>query len=155
MRVTRTRSLLSIGMIMLALTACNKPGKSSNNPIPSDSNSPSNSTPSGQGTQAADPAPPPQPIVIPAGTVLTVTIDQSISTKTNSSGDHFAASLAVPVTVNGEQVIPTGARASGTVTTAQSAGHLKGSATLALTLDSVNLNGQSYPLQTSSFEEAS
>lgn len=131
------------------LAGCGKSSTSQN----SASNSPSGSANQPAAQQPAPPPPPP-PIVVPAGTVLTVTIDQSISTKTNSSGDAFAASLAEPVTVDGQTAIPQGAHASGTVTQAQSAGRIKGGALLALTLDSVTVNGQKYQVQSSSFEEA-
>jgi hypothetical protein len=83
-----------------------------------------------------------------------VTLDQAVGTKGNNSGDRFDASLAAPVTVEGREVIPAGAKAVGTVVTAASAGHLKGGATLALTLDSLRINGQKYSIETSQFEEA-
>jgi len=116
------------------------------------SNSPSGG--SSASKSAPQPPPPPPPIVVPAGTILTVTVDQSISTKTNTSGDAFPASLAEPVTVDGQTAIPQGAHATGTVTQAQAAGRIKGGAVLALTLDSVTVNGQKYQIQSSSFEEA-
>jgi len=50
-------------------------------------------------------------------------------------------------------VLPTGTRAKGTVVQADSAGRVKGGAVLALTLDSITVNGQSYSIQTSEFEE--
>jgi hypothetical protein len=98
--------------------------------------------------------PPPPPVVVDSSTVLTVTLDQTVSTQTNTSGDRFAASLAVPVTVNGSEVLPVGTHATGTVVAAKAAGHLKGGSLLELTLDSLTVNGQSYPIQTSEFEEA-
>jgi hypothetical protein len=98
--------------------------------------------------------PPPPPVVVDGGTVLTVTLDQTVSTQTNSIGDRFAASLAEPVTVNGSQVLPVGTHATGTVVQAQAAGHLKGGSLLELTLDSLTVNGQPYPIQTREFEEA-
>jgi hypothetical protein len=134
---------------IILLAGCGKSSTSQN----SASNSPSGSANQPAAQQPAPPPPPP-PIVVPAGTVLTVTIDQSISTKTNSSGDAFAASLAEPVTVDGQTAVPQGAHATGTVTQAQSAGRIKGGALLALTLDSVTVNGQKYQVQSSSFEEA-
>jgi hypothetical protein len=85
--------------------------------------------------------------------VLAVTIDQDVSTKTNNSGDRFAASLAEPVTVNGQIVVPAGTRATGTVLQAQAAGRVKGGALLQLTLDSITLNGQKFSLDTSEFEQ--
>lgn len=83
-----------------------------------------------------------------------MTLDQAISTKDNASGDRFDASLAVPVTANGRQVIPSGAKAVGTVVTATPAGRLKGGAALALSLDSLRVNGAKYSIETSQFEEA-
>jgi hypothetical protein len=92
-------------------------------------------------------------VVIPAGTLLTVTIDQTVSSKTNNNGDPFAASLAAPISVDGATVLPAGTRAKGTVVQADSAGRVKGGAVLALTLDSLTVNGQPYSIQTSEFEE--
>ena len=133
--------------VLLALWGCSNSGTSSD-ATGSGSNSSSSK-------KEAPAPPPPPPVVIDAGTILTVTIDQSISTKTSSSGDRFAASLAEPVTVAGKEVLPTGTKASGTVTQAASAGKLKGGAVLALTLDSITVRGEKYSIETSSFEEAS
>jgi hypothetical protein len=101
----------------------------------------------------APPPPAPAPVVIEAGKVLTVTVDQNISTKDNSSGDEFAASLAEPVRVDGRTVLPVGTKATGTIVQAQSAGRLKGGAILQLTLDGLRIHGQKYAIETSEFEE--
>lgn len=155
MKSAKTKSWAALAAVIL-LAGC------SGSPKSQDSASDSGSGPAGSVSQRSassqsaaqtTPQPPPPPIVVPAGTVLTVTIDQSISTKTSASGDSFAASLAEPVTVAGQTAIPQGARATGTVTEAQSAGRVKGGASLALTLDSVTVNGQKYQVQSSSFEE--
>src|SRR6266404_3844897 len=53
-------------------------------------------------------APAPQPIVVPAGTTLTVTMDQALSSKTSESGQAFLATLARPVTLRGNTAIPKG-----------------------------------------------
>jgi hypothetical protein len=137
-------------LVLLGLIGCSH----SNTPSSEGSNSSSNSSSSSTNNSAPPPAPAPAPIVIPAGKVLTVTVDQDISTKTNTSGDAFAASLAEPVTVDGQNVIPSGTHATGTVVQAQAAGHLKGGALLELTLDSISFNGQKYSVETSEFEEA-
>lgn len=169
---TRT-IILCFALSSLFFVGCNKtgaPASSSSAPTSSEAASATNpaGSPSGQSANSVPPAPqvPPlgatpapsapelAPIVIPRGTVLTVTIDQSISTKDNSEGDPFAASLAEPLTVDGADVLPSGTRASGTVTQAQSAGHLKGGAVLALTLDSLTVHGKKYSIETNSFEEA-
>jgi hypothetical protein len=98
-------------------------------------------------------APRPQPIALPAGTAIEVTVDQSVSSKTNNAGDRFEASLSAPVVVNGRQVIPAGSSASGTITVAKSAGRFRGNAELAVTLDSVSVDGRTYELQTSTISE--
>ena len=135
--------------VLLALCGCGTLSKS-----PQSKNSDSGASGSeASGAASSAPAPPP-PVVIVAGTVLTVTIDQSISTKTNSSGDRFAASLAEPVTVDGTEVLPTGTKATGTVVQAEEAGHLKGGAVLALSLDSLTVHGEKNAIETSMFEES-
>lgn len=107
---------------------------------------------------AAAPARAPEPqfasIVLPAGTSIEITVDQAVSSETNNAGDHFAASVAAPVVVDGKQVIAKGSAVSGTVTDAKSAGRFKGNAALRLTLNSVSVDGQQYDLRTSSFSRA-
>jgi YmgG-like glycine-zipper protein len=96
----------------------------------------------------------PKPIVIKAGTSIVVTADESVSSKSNNSGDHFDASLAEPVVVGDRVVIPKGAKAIGTVTDAKSAGRFKGNAAITVTLASVRVNGEEYKLRTSEVTEA-
>ncbi|HJY85535.1 MAG TPA: hypothetical protein VKE24_01745 [Candidatus Acidoferrales bacterium] len=129
--------------VLLALCGCGQRG--------STPSSPSGAEPK----KTTAPAAAPQPIVVEAGTVIVATIDQSISSKTNSSGDHFEASVAEPVMVGGKQVIPLGAKASGTVTIAKSAGRFKGNAELGVTLNSISVNGQTYQIQATPVIEAS
>lgn len=102
---------------------------------------------------APAPAPPPPPVVIPAGTTITVTLDQTVNSQTANNGDPFAASLAVPLTSGSLVVLPVGTKVGGTVVTAQSAGKFKGKALLQLVIDSVRINGTRYPMQTNEFED--
>jgi hypothetical protein len=150
--------------VLLAVGGCNKsnPNSNSGNPAggatantPAGNSSAANSPASGAPAANTTPNQPalPPPVVIDAGTLLTVTIDQTVSSKTNNNGDPFAASLAAPISVGGVTVLPTGTRAKGTVVQADSAGRVKGGAVLALTLDSITVNGQPYSIQTSEFEE--
>lgn len=144
----RIRSIApSLAMaFLLGMGGCNQNPTST---TPDSANSAPNA--SSSPVQTAPPAP---PVVIDAGTMLTVTIDQAIDTKTNSTGDRFEASLAEPVRVNGNEVLPVGTKVRGTVTQAASAGHLKGGAVLALTLDSIRSGGQTYPIETSEYSIA-
>jgi hypothetical protein len=94
-------------------------------------------------------APAPKPIVIPAGTAIPVVLDQSIGSKTSTTGQDFTATVRSPIEVGGRLAIPKGARASGIVKDAKSAGRFKGGAVLELTLTSVTVGGTSYDIQTS------
>jgi hypothetical protein len=145
--------------LLLTIFGCSKtsapPATDSNN---SAANSANSSAPNAAINAPAQPAPipppPPPPIEVPVGKVLTVTLDQTINSKVANNGDAFAASLAEPVTVDANIVLPAGTKVRGTIVTAQSAGKFKGNALLQLTLDSVNVNGASYSIQTSEFEDA-
>jgi hypothetical protein len=91
----------------------------------------------------------PRPLLIPADTVLTVVLDQTLSSKTTKPGDKFSATVEPPVEVDGRIAIPKGARAEGIVKEAKAAGRFKGGAVLELTLTSVTVNGREHEIQTS------
>jgi hypothetical protein len=118
---------------------------------PSGPKQPAATPPSSQPQQVV---PVPKPVVVNAGTVIDVTVDQLLSSKTNKPGDKFDASVASPVVVADSVIIPTGAKVSGTVTAAESAGKMTGNASLGLRLDSVTVNGMTYNVKTSAFEKA-
>jgi len=90
----------------------------------------------------------PKPVTLPEGTVLTVRLNESLSSKSNHAGDKFTATIEEPVKVGGKIVIPKGSSVSGTVTDAKARGKLKGSATLRLVLDSVSVKDRNYVIQT-------
>jgi hypothetical protein len=155
----QNKALARIFMVagMVALYGC---GQSSTPSTPGAADSAAgNPVASGSGQRAAEPAPvrapAPKPIVVDAGTAIEVTVDQAVSSKTSNAGDHFDASLAAPVLVGEKLVIPSGAKVVGTVTDAKSAGKFKGNAEISVTLDSITVNGQSYPLKTTSITHAS
>jgi hypothetical protein len=91
----------------------------------------------------------PKPIVVPGDTVLTVALDQTLSSKANKPGDKFTATLESPVEVEGKVAIPKGSRVEGVVKDAKAAGRFKGGAALSLELTSVAVNGKDHELQTS------
>jgi hypothetical protein len=108
--------------------------------------------PQSQAPQRAAPPPaPPPPIVLPAGTVLTVRVDNAIGTKTSHVGDKFSGSIVQPVVQAGRTAIPAGSLVSGTVEQSKQGGKIKGSSTLALRLTSVTVKGVPYPISTGSF----
>jgi hypothetical protein len=87
---------------------------------------------------------------IPDRTPIHVTLDQTLATNKNKAGDHFEATVNRPVVVNGNTVIPKGARVDGIVVDARKAGYLKGKADLRLILHDVRVNGQEYEVHTAS-----
>jgi hypothetical protein len=102
-------------------------------------------------TVSAVPQPPPVPVnvTIPAGTTLTIRIDQRISVKTSRAGETFTGEIVDPVLTGDNSVlVPKGARVGGVVDVSHRRGHFKGSSLLELRLTSLTLNGTRYPLTT-------
>jgi hypothetical protein len=150
---------------VLAIAGCSKPaanmssdatGSTPDATGSSSAPAPSGSPMAGANSSATRPeaAPSAPPVVVRAGVAMDVTVDQAVSSKDSNAGDHFEASFAAPVNVNGRQVIPAGAKATGTVVDAKSAGKFKGNAELTVTLSSVRIHGRDYRIQTSSFTDA-
>lgn len=96
----------------------------------------------------------PKPIVVDAGNKIVITADEAVSSKTSNSGDRFDASIAEPVVVGDRVVIPRGAKATGTVIDAKSAGKFKGNAAITVTLSSVTVHGEEYRLKTTEVTES-
>jgi hypothetical protein len=105
--------------------------------------------------RAIESAPPRAQVVVPNGTSLHVRVDSSIDTRRNRAGDHFSATLAEPIEVEGRTVVPAGTEFTGHVTNAGASGRLKGRAALGLKLDAFRLNGREYPIQTTSVDRVS
>ena len=101
---------------------------------------------------AAATPPAPQPIVVPSGTSLTVTVDQALSSKTSQSGQTFLATLARPVTIDGVTAIPKGSGVTGTVITAKEKGKIKGEGELSLALTGITVHGKSYTIETGTLD---
>ncbi|HZL53917.1 MAG TPA: hypothetical protein VFC37_23540 [Terracidiphilus sp.] len=86
---------------------------------------------------------------IPAGTSLTIRIDQRISVKTSRSGDTFTGEIVEPVLASDNSVLlPKGTLVAGVVDASHRRGHFKGRSLLELRLTSLTLNGTQYPLET-------
>jgi hypothetical protein len=98
----------------------------------------------------ADAAIVPQTVVIPAGTPISVRLQQSISSQSAQAGQHFEAVLDEPIVINGQTVAEKGADAVGHVVAARQSGRLHDSGFLRIALDSVTVNGKMVPVQSSS-----
>ena len=91
--------------------------------------------------------PVPSSVVLRAGSVLRVRLDEAIDTRRNRAGDRFTAPLNEPIVSGDRVVVPKGAVFSGHIAEAKSSGRFKGRAILALSLDSFNLDGREYAIQ--------
>jgi hypothetical protein len=90
--------------------------------------------------------PPTPSIVLRANTALRVRLDQTIDTRRNRHGDRFTATLAEPVVSGDRVVVPQGTVFSGHVAEAKASGRFKGRAVLALSLDSFEMDGRQYAI---------
>lgn len=88
-----------------------------------------------------------EPIVVPAGTTVTVSLGSALGSKLSQSGQTFTGSVAKDVLVGNAVAIPQGATVSGTVTDAKALGKFAGGAVLQVRLDAINLNGADLPVQ--------
>jgi len=68
------------------------------------------------------------PVTVPAGTKIPLSLKQAISTKTTREGDPVYAETAFPVTLNGRLAIPAGTYVQGVITHIKRAGRIKGRA---------------------------
>jgi hypothetical protein len=108
----------------------------------------SNSAMSNTAMQAMKPEPP-KPLIVPAGTVLTVRLADALGSKISTAGQTFTATVASPITIDGRTAIPTGATATGTVVSAKALGRFKGAASLEVRLTSINVKGSDMAISTS------
>jgi outer membrane lipoprotein SlyB len=96
----------------------------------------------------APPPPPPKKFNIPAGTQLTVRLNDSLDSEKNQTGDTFHATLSAPIVLEDQTAIPSGADVTGHVVDVKSAGRFAGNSALTLELTSLSVNGKTYNIQT-------
>jgi ribosomal protein L12E/L44/L45/RPP1/RPP2 len=119
-------------------------------PAPADTPAPAMAQPApAEATAAPAPAPPqPQSYTIPAGTVITVRMIDSIDSSRNHAGDEFAATVDAPIAVGNQVIIPRNSDAHVRLVQAQSAGRMRGRSELEVTLIAVSVGGMNYPVET-------
>ena len=166
----RTRTLLVCLLLLSFFVACSN--KSSDqatttppaNPQqdqaattpPATEPAPATATPAPENTPAAEPAAvkepekpaPPPPVVVPAGTNITVRTQQALSSNKSQTGDSFMATTDSSISVHGKTAIPAGSQVHGTVVEAKAKGKIKGEARLQLALTSITIKGNEYPIET-------
>ncbi len=93
--------------------------------------------------------PVPAQITVPAGTYLTVRVNQRISSDKNQVGDPFTATLVRPLVANGVVLAEPGQTIGGRVAQVQKSGHVSGLAKLGVELTDLALvDGQQLPIKT-------
>ncbi len=94
----------------------------------------------------------PKTVTIPAGTLLTVRVDQTLSTQHNKAGDSFPATLDQPVVVDGLVIAERGSKVEGRVVEADPGGRVSGLSQIQLELIRLNTSdGQRVKVTTESF----
>lgn len=94
----------------------------------------------------------PHKVTVPAGTLLTVRLSESLSSEKNQAGDSFTASLDQPLVVDGFVIAERGSRLEGRILEAEQAGRVRGVASLAIHLVRLHTSdGQDVRLQTEKF----
>jgi len=74
---------------------------------------------------------------VPAGTALMVKLNTTLATFSNRVGDQFQGSLTQPVVLNGQTVIPAGARIEGRVTKLSEPRRISGKPTIGILPEAV------------------
>jgi hypothetical protein len=112
---------------------------------------------------APAPAPNPQPteaaaqgstVTVPAGSVISIRMIDSVDSATNQVGDQFHASLESDLIMNNIVVAPKGADVYGKLEQVQSAGDIKGQSQLQLGLTGIRINGTVVPITTGDYDVA-
>ena len=145
-------------LLLLAVSGCQKSADQSATGSPDSSASGSPNAASSSGSSAKSTvreALAAKPVVVPADTMITVVLDEPLNSKTSATGQNFAATVSAPIEVDGRLAIPKGARATGVVRDAKSAGKFKGGAVLAVSLTSVTVGNSSYDLLTTTHTQTS
>jgi hypothetical protein len=91
-------------------------------------------------------------IYVPAGTRILIRMVDSIDSSKQKAGYRFTATLETNLVVDNIVVAPRGTTVYGQLTSAESAGRMKGSSELTLELTDIVLRGTAYPLLTSTYE---
>jgi hypothetical protein len=147
MRVFSVLALFALAFLMGCSSQPSPPASSTENPGAADGKAGGEGKKSAQ-NKSTETKPVRQIIIIPEGTVITIRLGETLSSKSSSAGQGFSATVAEPVEVSGKTVIERGAAARGSVVDAKGMGHFKGGALLEVKLDSVTIDGKDTSVQT-------
>ena len=151
-------AILTLGLFLsFVLLACGKKpdqttDTSTANPAPA-ATAPAQTQPVQPPPPPMQAAPKPEPIIVPAGTTLTVRLAQAVGSKISQTGETFSGTVASAIVIGGKTAIPAGATVTGTVVDAKALGRFAGGASLTLRLTSINLRGTERAIQTSAVSQ--
>jgi hypothetical protein len=92
----------------------------------------------------------PSSLTLPAGTPISIRLQEPLSSETAKAGQRFKAILDEPLVTQGVTVAKRGATVTGKILAVRRAGSLSAGGILQLGLESVDTGEQKIPLQTSS-----
>jgi hypothetical protein len=92
-------------------------------------------------------------VTIPSGTLIDVRMIDSISSDTDHVGQTYKASLASPVILDSETVIPKGGDVYVKLVDLKSAGNVKGTSEVRVELDRIFVGQQSYVVQSNTYTQ--
>jgi hypothetical protein len=95
-------------------------------------------------------APKAREYVLPVGTKIPIRTTTTLSTKDQTSGATFEASLREPLTIEGVELAPAGAAVSGVVVNSDSGGRVKGRASISIALRSITTKQGVIDIETNS-----
>ena len=101
---------------------------------------------------APKPAPAPEQATVPAGTVVTVRMIDSIDSARNHAGDEFDATVNSAVVAGDRVAIPQGSNARVRLVEAKTSGHMTGRSELQLELVSLTANGTAYNVESGTYD---
>ncbi len=102
------------------------------------------------------PPPPPQPrhVTLPSGTLINVRMIDSIDSSSDHVGQSFKASMASPVMVGNETIIPKGADVYVKLVDLHSAGNMSGTSELKVALDRLFVDRKAYTVESNTYVQA-
>ena len=147
--------LIAVSFCLAVILGCGSKPPAENATTTENRDNASATAPSGATSGKATNAPKPPGLMdrltnktytVPAGTVISVRLGETLGSKSSQPGQNFDATLAESVVVEEKEVIPAGAGAHGVVVDAKPLGRFKGGASLQIELTSI----KDYNVQTAS-----
>jgi hypothetical protein len=101
----------------------------------------------GAGVSSTQTAPGYREMTIPSGTTLRLALTNSVASDTSAVEDPVTAELTSPITIDGRDVLPVGARLTGAVTGVDDSDRVKGRAMISFRFTSLSTGDARYDLE--------